>query len=154
MTAVSTKPMCRPGDKKTLISMSIWSLGAKRQEVGISYIYIYLYIYIYIYIYYICIRIYCKYIYTHSWSLIACPENLPGPKRKGSSSNHYFSGAMWNFGGVCVDLFKSCFNVLWCPFQRTSQGYQKLHPKVFVVGDPALGGMATKHCHLDGIFWS
>ena len=30
------------------------------------------------------------------------PEKLPGPKRKGSSSNHHFSGAMLNFGGVSV----------------------------------------------------
>ena len=28
------------------------------------------------------------------------PENKPGPKRKGSSSNHHFSGAMLNFQGV------------------------------------------------------
>ena len=29
------------------------------------------------------------------------PENIPGPKRKGSSSNHHFSGAMLNFGVHC-----------------------------------------------------
>ena len=28
------------------------------------------------------------------------PEKLPKPNRKGSSSNHHFSGAMLNFGGV------------------------------------------------------
>ena len=28
-------------------------------------------------------------------------EKLPRPKRKGSSSNHHFSRAMSNFGGVC-----------------------------------------------------
>ena len=30
----------------------------------------------------------------HSVKLIARPENRPGPKRKGSSSNHPFSGAL------------------------------------------------------------
>ena len=30
------------------------------------------------------------------------PENKPGPKRKGSSSNHHFSGGeLLNFRGVC-----------------------------------------------------
>ena len=28
------------------------------------------------------------------------PENRPNAKRKGLSSNHHFSGAMLNFGGV------------------------------------------------------
>ena len=28
------------------------------------------------------------------------PEKLPKPNRKGSSSNHHFSGSMLNFGGV------------------------------------------------------
>ena len=28
------------------------------------------------------------------------PEKLPKPNRKGSSSNHYVSGCMLNFGGV------------------------------------------------------
>ena len=32
------------------------------------------------------------------------PEKLPKPNRKGSSSNHHFSGAMLNFGGVCYSL--------------------------------------------------
>ena len=32
-------------------------------------------------------------------------ENRPGPKWKGSSSNHYFSGAMLKFGGVFLVSF-------------------------------------------------
>lgn len=62
-----------------------WGLGAKRKGKKAFHIYL------------------CK---KHSWSLTA-----KAPKRKGSSSNRYFSAAMWNFGGACVGLFKSCFNV-------------------------------------------
>ncbi len=39
----------------------------------------------------------------HPRSLTAkAPEKLPGPNRKGSSSNHHFSGPMLNFQGVAV----------------------------------------------------
>ncbi len=36
------------------------------------------------------------------------PEKLPKSNRKGSSSNHYFSGSMLNFGGVsiCYQTFR------------------------------------------------
>ena len=32
------------------------------------------------------------------------PEKLPKPKRKGSSSNHHFSGAMLSFQGVFLKI--------------------------------------------------
>ena len=38
------------------------------------------------------------------------PEKLPKPNRKGSSSNHYFSGPMLNFGGVYL-FFLSDFDI-------------------------------------------
>ena len=35
------------------------------------------------------------------WKFNSSPLKISHPKRKGSSSNHHFSGAMLNFGGVC-----------------------------------------------------
>ena len=37
------------------------------------------------------------------------PEKLPGPNGKGLSSNHHFSGAVLNFGGVCCLFFEMMF---------------------------------------------
>ena len=40
------------------------------------------------------------------------PENRPSPKRKGSSPNHHFSGAMLVLGSVAVQLMSySSFQV-------------------------------------------
>ena len=40
------------------------------------------------------------------------PEKLPGPNRKGSSSNHHFSGAVFNFRGVYM-CFMFFFTPIW-----------------------------------------
>ena len=50
------------------------------------------------------------------------PENRPGPKRKGSSSNHPFSGDMLVSVSATPFLLRSCIEILsfnWCASEKT-----------------------------------
>ena len=64
-------------------------------------------------------------------------ENVPGPKKKGSSSNYHFAGAMLNFGGDIYiyiytwnskqPVFYGCFNWM-IPNHYIKNGCFTKHP--------------------------